>query len=82
MTKNIQSILIITLFMIGFTANSQTRYLDDVFPSVTVNSNITYATNISILPMIQSLPPSPAPKQIDIYQPTGNTQSFYYQRLH
>ena len=73
MTKNIQSILIITLFMIGFTANSQTRYLDDVFPSVTVNSNITYATNISILPMLQSLPPSPAPIQFDIYQPTGDS---------
>ena len=73
MKKSIQSILIITLLMIGFFANSQTRYLDDVFPSVTVNSNITYATNISILPMLQSLPPSPAPIQFDIYQPTGDS---------
>ena len=73
MKRTLQSILSITLFSVGFSANAQTRYLDDVFSSVTLTSNITYATNISILPMLQSLPPGPAPIQYDIYEPTGDT---------
>ena len=73
MKRTLQSILAIALFSVGFSANAQTRYLDNVFSSVTLTSNITYATNISVLPMLQSLPPGPAPIQYDIYEPTGDT---------
>ena len=57
MKRTLQSILVITLITLGFTANSQTRYLDDIFPSATVTSDVTYATNVSILPVLQGLPP-------------------------
>jgi hypothetical protein len=75
MKKTLQSILAITLFAIGFSANSQTRYLDDVFSAVTVTSDVTYATNITILPVLQGLPPAAAPIQCDIYEPTGDTET-------
>jgi hypothetical protein len=75
MKKTLQSILAITLFTIGFSANSQTRYLDDVFSTVTITSDITYATNVTILPMLQGLPPAPAPLNCDIYEPTNDTET-------
>ena len=73
MKKKIQSILVIMLITIGFSANSQTRYLEDVFSEVTVTSDITYATNISVLPALSGLPPALSPLNCDIYEPTGDT---------
>ena len=73
MKKTLQTILAIALISLGFTSSAQTRYLDDVFSSVTVTSNIDYATNISILPMLQGLPPGPATLKCDIYEPTGDS---------
>ena len=75
MKKILQSILAISIISIAIDANSQTRYLDDVFSAVTVTSNVTYATNISILPMLQGLPPAPTPLTCDIYEPTGDTET-------
>ena len=75
MKKNLHSILAIILVTLGFSANSQTRYLDDVFTGVTVTSDVTYATNITILPMLTGLPPAPAPLTCDIYEPTGDTET-------
>jgi hypothetical protein len=75
MKKPLQSILAIFLFTIGFSANSQTRYLDDIFTEVTINSDITYATNITVLPALSGQPPALAPLNCDIYEPTGDTVS-------
>ena len=75
MKKNLHSILAIILFTIGFSANSQTRYLDDVFSAVTVTSDVTYATNITILPLLMGQAPAPAPILCDIYEPTGDTET-------
>ena len=49
MKRILQSILAITLLITSTIANAQTRYLDDTFSSVTITSNVTYGTNISIL---------------------------------
>lgn len=73
MKKILQSILVITLLIVSTNANSQTRYLDDTFSDVTVNSNVTYGTNISILPALQGQPPAVAPLVCDIYEPAGDT---------
>ncbi|MBT3622244.1 MAG: hypothetical protein HN535_05805 [Flavobacteriales bacterium] len=73
MKTTLQSILAIAFISFSFTASAQTRYLDDVFSAVTVTSDVTYATNTSILPMLQSLPPVPATLKCDIYEPTGDS---------
>ena len=75
MKKKLHSILAIILFTLGFSANSQTRYLDDVFSAVTVTSDVTYATNITILPLLMGQAPAPAPILCDIYEPTGDTET-------
>ncbi|MEL6672000.1 MAG: T9SS type A sorting domain-containing protein [Bacteroidota bacterium] len=58
---------------------AQTRYLDEVFSAVTVTADTTYQTNYSIFPLIAQVPgvtgPVPVSKQMDIYEPTGDTVS-------
>ena len=73
MKKTLQSILAIIFLSIGISADAQTRYLDDVFPFVTVTSDVVYANNISILPMLQNLPPAATDLVCDIYEPTGDS---------
>ena len=75
MKKKIQLMLASCLLITGFDANSQTRYLDDMFSSTTVTSDVVYANNISILPLLQGLPPAPTDLTCDIYQPAGDTET-------
>ena len=51
---------------------SQTRYLDDVFTNVTITSDIQFAENISVLPMLAGGQPALMPILCDIYEPTGD----------
>ena len=75
MKTTLQSILAIAIISIGFDSSAQTRYLDDIFTGVTVTSDVVYATNISILPMLQGLPPAPTDLKCDIYEPSGDTDT-------
>ena len=72
MKTTLQFTLAIALISLGLSVSAQDRYLDDVFSAVTVTSDVTYATNISILPMLQGLPPGPATLKCDIYEPDGD----------
>ncbi len=75
MKRILQSILAITILFTSINTKAQTRYLDDTFSAVTITSNVTYGTNISILPALQGLAPAPAPLMCDIYEPTGDTET-------
>ena len=75
MKTTLQSVFTIALLSLGLSVGAQDRYLDDVFSAVTVTSDVTYATNISILPMLQGLPPGPATLKCDIYTPDGDTET-------
>ncbi|MEM6346109.1 MAG: T9SS type A sorting domain-containing protein [Bacteroidota bacterium] len=57
--------------------HAQERYLDEVFSSVTITSDTTYATNISIFPIIAGAAtmPVPVPLEMDVYEPMGDTAS-------
>ncbi len=74
MKTTLQSVFTIALLSLGLSVSAQkgNRYLDDVFSAVTVTSDVTYATNISILPMLSGLPPGPATLKCDIYEPDGD----------
>jgi hypothetical protein len=54
---------------------AQTRYLDDIFEDVSVTYDVEYGTNISILPALQGLPPGPESLLMDIYEPTGDSET-------
>ena len=62
-----------TLVFIGLNATAQTRYIDNVFDSVTVTSDVVYGQNVTILPMLQMQPPAVAPLLCDIYEPKNDT---------
>ncbi len=51
------------------------RYIDEVFPEVTVTSNIQYGTNVTVIPALQGQPPAAQPLMLDLYEPTGDTQT-------
>ena len=57
------------------TTTAQTRYLDEVFSSVQVTSNVVYGQNITVLTALQGLPPAPQNLLMDVYQPVGDTET-------
>ena len=73
MKKNLHFLIACTILFIGLDAKSQTRYLDDIFSTVDVTSDVVYANNISILPVLQGLPPAATDLTCDIYHPSGDT---------
>jgi acetyl esterase/lipase len=62
-----------TLVFIGLNATAQTRYIDNIFDSVTVTSDVVYGQNVTILPLLQQQPPAVAPLLCDIYEPKNDT---------
>ncbi|MDC0204662.1 hypothetical protein OAJ65_02580, partial [Flavobacteriales bacterium] len=72
MKTTLQSVFTIALLSLGLAVSAQDRYLDDVFSAVTITSDVTYASNISILPMLVGGAPELADLKCDIYEPTGD----------
>ena len=73
MKTHLLKYIAIFLIFIGLNANAQTRYIDNMFDSVTVTSNVAYGQNISILPLLQGLPPAMDTLLCDIYEPKNDT---------
>ena len=73
MKTTLQSILIISFLALTIVAKAQTRYLDDVFSDIHIISNVQYATNISVLPLLAGQPPAPSDLLCDIYMPSGDS---------
>ena len=76
MKKVLRNIIAFTLIISAISVNAQQmRYLDDIFTSVTVTSDVQFAENISILPAILSggvNPPALTSILCDIYEPSGD----------
>ena len=70
-----QTCLLMAAFAIFLTAGAQTRYLDEVFSDVTVTSDIQYGTNVTVITALQGLPPAAQPLVLDLYEPTGDTET-------
>ena len=68
-----KKVLFVFFLLISFLSFSQTRYIDDVFSSVNITSDVAYGQNVSILPMLQGLPPVMDTLLCDIYQPLNDT---------
>ena len=75
MKTTLQSVFIIALLSLGLSVSAQDRYLDDVFPTATVTSDVIYAINISVIPALIGLPPGPDTLKCDIYEPDGDTET-------
>ena len=73
MKKTLQNLLAVSILLLGLTANSQDRYLDEVFTDVQLTDSVVFAQNVSIEPMLIGLSPALMPILCDIYQPVGDT---------
>ena len=73
MKKNLQNLLAVSILLLGLTANSQNRYLDEVFTDIELTDSIVFAQNVSIEPLLIGLSPALMPILCDIYQPAGDT---------
>lgn len=75
MKKTLHLTLLLLFIMSNSLVQAQVRYQDEVFSEVTVTSNVTYGTNVSILPIIlgESEDPAPEEMKMDIYEPTGDS---------
>ena len=54
---------------------AQTRYLDEVFDDVSVTSDVVYGENITVIPALQGFPPMMEDLKLDLYEPTGDTET-------
>jgi len=54
---------------------AQVRYVDEIFTDVTVTSDVTYAANVTVITTLQGLPPMALPQNMDVYSPTGDTET-------
>jgi hypothetical protein len=70
--KQINILILFALCVLTYQINAQdTRYVDEIFSSVNVESNVTYGTNISVLtgmPAVQEL-------KMDVYTPADDTET-------
>jgi hypothetical protein len=73
MKNKFYNIILIALVMVGLNAQAQDRYLDEVFPAVTMTDSVVFATNIHILPVLFGGVPEPVALECDIYEPAGDT---------
>ena len=73
MKTHLLKYIAIFLIFIGLNANAQTRYIDNIFDSVTVTSNVAYGQNISIMPLLLGQPPVMDTLLCDIYEPKNDT---------
>ena len=72
MKIKLQSLLLI-FFLIASISFSQTRYMDEVFCDIEIESDVVYGNNISVLPLLQGGAPTPEDLEMDIYMPSGDS---------
>ena len=71
MKIKLQSLLLI-FFLIASISFSQTRYMDEVFCDIEIESDIVYGNNITV-PLLQGGAPAPEDLEMDIYMPSGDS---------
>ncbi len=72
--KQIFTSLLFSLLCISTVLNAQTRYIDEVFTEVSVEADVTYGVNgtLLFLPVVGEVVPQAL--QMDVYQPVGDTE--------
>ena len=72
MKLKLQSLLFLCFFLTTISF-SQTRYLDEVFCDLEMETDIVYGNNVSVLPLLQGGAPGAEDLEMDVYMPAGDT---------
>jgi hypothetical protein len=67
--KRFFTLTFFSLIVLGL--NAQTRYVDEIFTEVAVESDIVYANNVTVITGM----PVPVDIQLDVYTPVGDTET-------
>jgi hypothetical protein len=74
-----KKLLLLTIFLLcnasQFLLAQDTRYLDEIFTDVDVNSDVIYGNNITVFPTLLGQAPGPQDLTMDIYSPAGDTET-------
>lgn len=75
--KKLITLVFIFVAFVGFRSEAQERYLDEVFTQVSVQTDIVYARNITVLTVSDPTIGVPVPQNIvmDVYSPAGDTET-------
>lgn len=75
--KNFTLLLFLSIFTIQIGFSQDIRFIDDIFTDVTVQENVIYGVNATILPIIGGVSDEalPRPLNTDVYTPTGDTET-------
>lgn len=69
------NILLLLLCCVAFVRAQNNRYVEEVFTDVTLQSDITYGVNATVLLLGQLGQAIPQPLLLDLYQPDGDTET-------
>ena len=72
MKLKLQSLLFLCFFLTTISF-SQTRYLDEVFCDLEMETDVVYGNNVSVLPLLQGGAPGAEDLEMDVYMPAGDT---------
>lgn len=72
--KRISTLIIMLVFVSSLQSQAQ-RYLTEIFNDVTVTNNVTYGVNATVLYYSAVNEAVPEELKMDIYQPTGDTET-------
>ena len=75
MKKLLLFFTVFTLLLCGQKSVAQDRYIDNIFTDVTIESDVTYGSNVTVFPTLLGLPPAMSDLKMDIYHPTGDTET-------
>ena len=74
MKKTLQLLTLILIFICSQNIYAQ-RYLTEQFNTVTVQSDVEYGNNVSVISLLAGQPPASQPLLMDIYTPDGDNET-------
>lgn len=74
MIRKLHSLLLAAAITgLSVSANAQTRYIDEVFPSASRTPDVVYGNNITVIGALAGGGPAPEDLKMDVYTPDGDT---------
>ena len=75
MRKLLLFFTVTTLLFFGQKSYAQDRYIDNIFTDVSVETDVVYGSNVTVFPTLLGLSPAVQDLVMDIYHPTGDTET-------
>ncbi len=68
-------LVILSITFIGYSFAQSDRYIDRIFPEISVDQNVTYGVNATVLFVLRDSQAIPQPLRMDVYTPNGDVEA-------